>query len=443
MSLSINIAASGSERWKVGLIHIDLHKILTLIGHIRPLTMLAVQRGSFHETSGELKNAGPSGDGDTGSKALHSVDAMAIELATGLSIADVEALGSSPPPEARAEIAVKFAHEFDRIAGSSINKLTADLLSLFSKDRDRLVRKRFAESIKTSPFLPPNIAQRLVKDVIEVAAPILRESPVLDDVLIGDIATSMPESYVLTIAERRPLSEGVVDLLIEHKGTRRVISRLLDNEGADISETALLHLRDWGQSDPDIADRFRRRPNLPFIFVNQSVIELADSIRWSSLGERIMTKSEATLLQNQFEGRAGHRSSYKSERFLRLHRALKEEFERGLLSSSNLLASLRDGDIDRLECGFAIMANLDLRRVRQLLFSSDRRGLIALCLKAGFSTADYLAFRMALTLAELGTVREQPQQRYSEKAMRFAQEQFEKMRADPYQLKSWLPPDAA
>ena len=404
--------------------------------------MLTVQHGSIHETSGALKNGGSSECINIGSEGPHSVDAIAIELATGLSIIDVETLGSAPSPEVRARIAAKFAHEFDRIAGSSINKLTADLLSLFSKDQDRLVRKRFAECIKTSPNLPSKIAQRLAKDVIEVAAPILRESPVLDDVLIGDIATSMPEPYVLTIAERQPLSEGMVDLLIAHKGTRRVISRLLDNEGADISETALLHLRDWGQSDPDIADQFRRRPNLPFAFVNQGVIELADSIRWRSLGERIMTKSEATLLQNHFEGRAGHRSSHKSERFLRLHRALKEEFERGLLNSSHLLAFLRDRDIDRLECGFAIMADLDLRRVRQLLFSSDRRGLIALCLEAGFSTADYLAFRMALTLAELGTVRKQPQQRYSEKAMRFAQNQFEKMRADPHQLKRWLPPES-
>lgn len=393
--------------------------------------------------SGDLQNAGSPENDRAGSSDVLPLDAMAIELATGLSITDVELLGSVPPPEVRAEIAAKFAREFDRIAGSSINKLSVDLLGIFSKDRDRFVRKRFAESIKTSPFLPSKFARRLAEDEIEVAAPILRESPVLDDALIGDIAISKSEPYVLTIAERRPLSEGVVNLLITHKGTRRVVVRLLDNDEADISEQALLRFRDWGQTDPEIADRFRRRPNLPFALVNQSVIELADSISWPSLAKRIMTRSEATLLQDHFEGRAGYRVSARSTRFLRLHRSLKQQFERGLLKSSNLLTFLRDRDRERLECGFAIMSDLDLRLVRQLLHGSDRRGFTALCVKADFSTADYLAFRMALSLAELATAREQPQREYSEKTMIFARDQFERMRAEPHQLKRWLPLDAA
>ncbi len=403
---------------------------------------LTVQRGSIREMTVAKKRAKPTGKAGSGFSLAPPLDPMAIELATGLSITDIEVLGSNASPEIRAEVAVKFAHEFDRIARVSFNGLTTELLDIFSRDRDQLVRRRFAECIKASLYLPSEVAGRLAKDEIKIAAPILRESPALDDALIGDIVISMPEPYVLTIAERRPLSEGVVDLLITRKGTRRVAARLLDNDEADISETALLRLRDWGATDPDIAERFQKRPNLPFAFVNQSVIDLADSIRWSSLGERTMTKSEATLLQNGFYARVGHRSSFKSERFLRLQRALKQQFEKGQLKSSNLLAFLRDRDIDRLECGFAIMAGLDLKSVRQLLLSSDRRGLIALCLKASFNTADYLAFRMALTLAELGTAREQPQQRYSEKAMRFALDQFEKMRTDPYQLKRWLPPDA-
>lgn len=405
--------------------------------------MLTVQRESSKEMSGELTNSGSSGNVKTGFMAEPSFDPIMVELATGLSIADVHALGTEPTPDVRADIAVKFAHEFDRIAKGPFYKMTADLLDFFSEDRDQLVRKRFAESVKTSLYLPSNIAGRLAKDEIEVAAPILRESPVLDDVLIGEIATTMPEPYVLTIAERRPLSEGMVNLMIEHKGTKRVVARLLDNDEAEISEDALLYFQEWGQSDPDIADRFRRRPKLPFAFVSQSVSELADSVQWPSLSKRIMTKSEATLLQSLFDGKAGHRCSSRGARFHRLYRPLKDRFERGFLKPLTLLAFLRDQDIDRLECGFAIMAGLDLRRVRQLLHGSDRRGLIALCLKAEFSTADYLTIRIALSLAELGTVQQQPQQRYTDKAMKFAYDQFEKMRAEPDQLKDWLPSEAA
>lgn len=378
-----------------------------------------------------------------GSEAARPLDATAIELATGLSIADVEALGSDPSPTIRAKIAVKFAREFDRLAKGPINKLTGDLLGVFSRDADRQVRMRFADGIRTSPHLPPSIATRLAKDEIDVAAPILRESPVLDETVLGDIIKTRPEIHALAIADRRPLSAALVDLLIEYKGTVRLVTRLLDNDEADISEKVLLDLRDWGRSNPDIASCLSKRPNLPFAFVDQSIVELADKVQWPSLGQRIMTRSEATQLQSRFQGKSGYQSSSKGARYHRLQAALKQDFERGALTPSTLLAFLRDRDIDRLECGFSTMSGLDLRRVRGLLHDSDRRGLIALCLKADFSTADYLAFRMALSLAELGTVREQPIQRYDEKAMRFARDQFEKMRAEPHRLGLWLPSDAA
>lgn len=411
--------------------------------YIKPSAMLTVQFGAVHDRFGTILVM--NGDVNDGQRAgtVSAVDPMSIELATGLSIADLEKLGADPSPDVRAEIAVKFAHEFDRLASEGVGKLIHDLLRMFTRDRERLVRKRFAHAIRESPYLPAPIAESLARDEIDIASSILRKSPTLDDGIIGDIVKTMPETYALVIADRRPLHEPVVDLLIEHKGTKRIVSRLLDNAEAELSEDVLWRLRQWGQSDPDIANRLRRRPNLPFAFINQNVVELTDRVHWSSLGERTMTRFEATQLQRRFEGKAGNRCSSKSDRFHRLHRALKDEFEKGMLNPSVLLAFLRNRDVDRLECGFSIVTGLDLRRVRNLLYGSDRRGLIALCLRADFSTADYLAFRMVLSLAELGTVREQPTQHYREKTMRFAGEQFEKMRGDRRELERWLPHDLA
>lgn len=370
-------------------------------------------------------------------------DATAIELATGLSLADVEILGAHPSPEVRADIAVKFAREFDRLSKDSSNRLATEFLKIFSKDRTKLVRMCFAESIKNSVSLPLDVAQYLAKDDIDVAAPILRESPVLSETIIGDIIKTMPEDYSLTIADRKPLSRLLTALMIEHKGTKRVAMRLLDNDKADFSEDALLSFHEWGRIEPDIATRLRRRPNLPFSFVNQNVVELTDKLQWRSLGERTMSKYEASQLQDRFEGRTGQRYLSGGTRFRRMEQALREDFERGHLDPPQLLAFLRDRNVDHLECALAIMTGLDLQKVRGLLHGSDRRGLIALCLKADFSCADYLAFRMALGLAEIGTLREEQEQKYSETTMIFACDQFEKMRANPNQLKRWLPQDPA
>jgi len=133
----------------------------------------------------------------------------------------------------------------------------------------------------------------------------------------------------------------------------------------------------------------------------------------------------------------------KGDRYHHLYGELREDFERGHLKPPRLLAFLRNLDIDRLECGFAVMTGLERRWVRKLLYGSDKRGLIALCLKAEFASVDYLAFRMALGLAELGNSREQPEQFYLKRTMKFARDQFERMRGDPYELRRWLPPNTA
>ena len=374
--------------------------------------------------------------------AAASLDAMTIELRTGLSPADIRALAADSPPEARAMVAGKFACEFDRLARDEVNKLCMGLLDIFLADSDFGVRSQFARSIRASPYLPRKIAERLAGDEIDVAAPILRDSPVLDDSFLAELVKTRPEAYALAITDRQPLGEDIVDALIEYKGTKRVVARLLDNGEAQFSDSTFLKLIEWGQADQEIADRLSKRPNLPFAFVSQGVVELADRVAWRSLGERTMTKFEATQLQDRFDGKAGCRCSPKGERFDRLQGALKVSFEKGELKPSTLLAYLRDRDIDRLECGFSVMTGLDLKWVRKLLYGSDRRGLIALCLEAAFTTADYLAFRMALSLAELGRDRGQ-QQHYSEDAMKFASDQYDRMRADSRELQRWLPWDAA
>ncbi|MEM9440952.1 MAG: DUF2336 domain-containing protein [Pseudomonadota bacterium] len=385
-----------------------------------------------------MRGAGPLWDEPWGDDTESRLDATAIELATGLSIADVETLSSHPSPEVRADISVKFAREFDRLAKGTPNALTREFLKIFAKDRTQLVRMCFAEAIKSSTHLPLEFADELSNDVIDVATPMLRSCPVLTEEVLHDIILTKPEPYSLAIADRQPLSASIADFLIAHKGTKRVVVRVLDNHAAEFSHQALSGFHEWGKTDRDIASRLRRRPDLPFDFVNQHVTELADRVHWRSLGERRMTKYEASQLQDRFQRKTGQRYLVSSNQIQRLLHDLREDFEQGRLEPSKLLAFLHDRDVDRLECALSVMTGLELQKVRSLLHGSDRRGLTALCLKADFTSSDYLAFRMALGLSEIGTLREEQQQRYSEATMMFAWDQFERMRADPRQMQRWL-----
>ena len=370
--------------------------------------------------------------------ATDAIDEAVVEIATGLTVEDIETLRANASEEARVQIAAKFAKQFDRLSRGKTRKLTVDLLELFSKDHAKQVRMWFATEIRDSLRLPPGIAARLARDDIDVAWSILDGSPVLEDRDLEDIIKTMPEPYSLAIAGRKPLSESLADLLIEHKGTVRVVTRLIDNDQAALSEKTLGWLQEWGRSNPEIERHLVRRPNLPFAMIQHYVADLADKLQWKTLETRTMTKAEAVRLQNQTVGFSRYRRPQGEERFCRILRNLQDRFAAGDLTPGDILLFLKDGDADSVEYGLAVLSRLEVRRVRNLLYGSDKRGLVALCLRANFATSEYLAFRMALGLAELGAASEQPVLTYDETTFKFAKEQYEQMRTNPSEIDVWL-----
>ena len=99
---------------------------------------------------------------------------------------------------------------------------------------------------------------------------------------------------------------------------------------------------------------------------------------------------------------------------------------------------MRNGEIGRVEASFVLLAGTDLARVRQLLYGMDKRGLAAMCARAGFGTPHYAALRMTLDLAEQGLKGASSDAGYAEDTMRFIQEQYERIQADPDLIAQWL-----
>lgn len=366
------------------------------------------------------------------------LDGAEIEMATGLSLDDIEALKADGSEEVRADIAVKFARQYNRLNRGKSRKLTDDLLQLFSRDASKKVRQRFAEEIGSSRHLTSDVAVLLARDDLDVATPILEAGLALSDTDLAEIIKDMPEAYALVIACRQPLSEAVTELLIEHKGTTKVISRLIDNDQAALSQATLDWIFEWGQSNPKISEHLKQRSNLPFEFTQKHVTALGEELKWDAIATQTMTKDEATQILGQISASARHQPPRGSRRLNQTLQSLRNRYEAGHLTPSDIIGFLRDRNVDLVEFSLAATTELDLKRIRYLLYGSDKRGLIALCLKAGFATSEYLVFRMALGLIELGAIVDKPDVTYEPLTAQFAQAQFDEMRARPEQINAWI-----
>lgn len=306
-----------------------------------------------------------------------------------LSLADVERLRADRSPDARAAFATHFGQQYDALADGETRPLADAVLDLLVRDVETKVREALSEAIAASPGLPPATARRLARDDISVARPVLEQSPVLDDAELDDIVRTHAMQYALAVAGRERISENLADALSE-TGHVEVARRLVGNAGAAISAHTLMRIQADHRGDPELQGRLIKRPALPYELVDQLVGAIGERLEWELVRERSITAEEASRLVAVARERTTVGIVAREHGDHAVEREIRRRFNSGELDAEGILAHLRDGAIRSVEAGLALLAGLELQETRALMYGYDRRGVAALCIRAGFSTPHYV-----------------------------------------------------
>jgi len=137
-----------------------------------------------------------------------------------------------------------------------------DLFRTAVYDSEPLARSVLADALKRMTHLPHDIVLSLARDEAQVARPILRTSPLLEDDDLVEIAREGTRAHRLAIAERDALSAKVAQALCESRDVQ-VIKTLLVNEGAALPEPLMHSILDALDDAPGIVDAVTRRHQLP------------------------------------------------------------------------------------------------------------------------------------------------------------------------------------
>ncbi|TBW38795.1 DUF2336 domain-containing protein [Siculibacillus lacustris] len=141
---------------------------------------------------------------------------------------------------------------------------------------------------------PRGILLVLARDVVEVARPVLENSPALTDADLVEIARSRGAAHMEVIAERRDLSIRVTDVLVLRgdDAVRRVVA---GNGGARLSDKGFTRLGLQACNDHVVETRLVRRDDLPDMIVHfliergspEARSELAKRARHALDGDRL------------------------------------------------------------------------------------------------------------------------------------------------------------
>ncbi|WP_416878634.1 DUF2336 domain-containing protein [Litorimonas sp.] len=139
--------------------------------------------------------------------------------------------------------------------------MAGDVLVELLRDADIDVRESVAKRLVMLNEAPRTILVILAKDDIRVAKHILENSLSLTDSDLIQVAQKVSAVHRKVIAQRRKLSDSVVDALVQFL-EEDVVETLLKNTGAEFSETALQRILTISRSHNPYVNLLNRREEL-------------------------------------------------------------------------------------------------------------------------------------------------------------------------------------
>jgi uncharacterized protein (DUF2336 family) len=110
---------------------------------------------------------------------------------------------------------------------------------------------------------PPNVVNILARNEnTAIAGPLLEASSVLDEEALSSIAANKRHNLLTFIAARRQVPVAISDVLID-RGSSEVAQRIVDNQGAQISERGFVKLIGLAKTDKALALAIAIRQDLP------------------------------------------------------------------------------------------------------------------------------------------------------------------------------------
>lgn len=298
-----------------------------------------------------------------------------------LSPADVERLLTDRSAVARAQTVEKIAGGLVGHSFTDKERQEAEqIFRLLVSDAEVLVRQTLAETLKSLPELPHDIAFSLANDISDVAAPMLSYSEALSDEDLADIINSKSAEHQTAIAGRATVSEVISDKLAD-TGNEDVVATLMNNDNAQISEKTFEKVLDKFGDSEKVNAPMVQRSTLPITVTERLVSMVSDKLREHLVSHHDMSPATATdlILASREKTMIGLLKEGTSEG--ELVRLIDQLYENGRLTPTIILRALCVGDIDFFEHALSKGADISVSNVHMLVHDAGGEGLKQLCKK--------------------------------------------------------------
>ena len=264
------------------------------------------------------------------------------------------------------------------------------------------VRRALATRIKARDDAPADLVMLLAGDDIDIARPLLQESPLLRDPDLIQVIRNRGREHWLAISTRRQLSAEVSDAIVA-TGDADVIEILLRNEDAELSRQAMAYL----VAEAERVDRYQepllRRPDLPSALAMRMYWWVSAALRQYILNRFAVPEA---LVDDVLEGAAMDAACAPAANGQTLsaiaHDLVERLAEHERITPHLLISFLRCGRVAAFVAGFAALSQVPETIARRITLDADGESLAVLCRASEINRNDFATLFLLIQNARHG-----------------------------------------
>jgi uncharacterized protein (DUF2336 family) len=224
---------------------------------------------------------------------------------------------------------------------------------------------------------PPSVVRELVQDdAIRVAGPLLKNSPLVDETTLIEVARKKGQQHLLAISKREAISPNVTDVIVS-RGERVVARSVARNATAAFSEQGYSSLVERAADDGMLAVAMGQREDLPAPLLQKLLSEAADLVRrkiFEAAGPEQKTRLARTMVEMSGDGGAQN-----VERdFAAAQRAVVVLHKAGRLNQEALVRFARDRKYEEAVAALSALSGLTVETVDQVVCGGKRDSVLIL-----------------------------------------------------------------
>ncbi|MFA5592328.1 MAG: DUF2336 domain-containing protein [Micavibrio sp.] len=270
------------------------------------------------------------------------------------------------------------------------SELITDVLLGLMKQAEKDLRIALSGSLAGMERAPLRMILALANDEIEIAAPVLRHSPVLQDMDLAYILQSNGAPHGRPIAQRRSLSAALVNMLAETRDFEIAVN-LSNNDGVALTERAFAIFTEMAKDNRSLATPLLSRDDVPREVAHALYDYVGEELKKTLIGRYGPEGESAARAVDAIVVELREPEVLKPGMADTLMAAAHNMMERKELKLSTIIAALRRGQYATFVTQLAVFFALPLSTVKAMMRQESGRGLALACRAMDVTKADFVS----------------------------------------------------